>query len=187
MLEKEVVYLHQWHRRLYEQEAQGGAKGRYRLTVDEDTMEVKVFDVDPLIQRIEADQLDSSNEKEVKSMQFTVVNGLNYEPNTVSLKCVNEVEGETLYMYENEEFNSMCVGPWNPEDGNFADHASFKMRFAFFSYSDNRNCSLESSLNKRHFIYSCPETRVCRMELYDGSEHFMIHANWQIMENYTAM
>ena len=103
---------------------------------------------------------------------------MNYEPNTISFKCVNEIDGEIMYMYENDETNTLCVGPWNPEDGGFADHASFKMRYAFFSYSDSRNCSLESCLNKRHFMYSDPETMTCRMEPYDGSEHFMIHANW---------
>jgi len=80
----------------------------------------------------------------------------------------------------------VSVGPWNPEDDNFADRASFKLRYAFFSYSDYRNCSFESCINKRNFIYSDPETMECRVEPYDGSEHFMIHANWQIMEDYGA-
>ena len=52
----------------------------------------------------------------------------------------------------------MAVGVWNPEDGNFADRASFKLRYAFYSYSDYRNCSFESYLNHRHFLYSDPET-----------------------------
>ena len=161
-----------------------GTEGRYRMYVDKETMKVKVLDIDPIIQNTkENGKLELHKEEMIKCCQFAVVYGLNEEENTVSFKCVDDVNGEEVFLYDDEEAASLYVGPFNPEDGNFADRASFKLRYAFFSYSDERNCSIESYLNKRHFIYSDPETGSCRLELYDGSNDFMVYANWQILDD----
>ena len=50
IIEKNMVYLHQWHRRLYELEhSEGVTKSRYRMCVDDETMQAKIIDVDPII------------------------------------------------------------------------------------------------------------------------------------------
>ena len=39
----------------------------------------------------------------MRYLQFTIVNGINYGENTVSLKCISEIDEEIVYLYDNEE------------------------------------------------------------------------------------
>ena len=41
----------------------------------------------------------------------------------------------SCYVYDNDESSSLSIGPFNPDDGNFADMASFRLRYAFFMSS----------------------------------------------------
>ena len=92
------VYLHQWHRRLYEldnnSEMTDKTKApRWRMTIDKETLTVKVTDITTLLDPEGNDDLLDSGKKQrdlqVNDMQFTVVNGINYAENTVSFKCAN--------------------------------------------------------------------------------------------------
>lgn len=75
--------------------------------MDVETLEIKLIDVEAILQDSNENEMSSETEKEIKNLQFSIVKGLNEEPNSVSFKCYNEIEDQILYMfYEDDEENS---------------------------------------------------------------------------------